>query len=668
MNIKKLVASLLLLCTVTMLSAQNMDRRIIMTVKEGAKITLDISADNENTVAKVRFASVDSAITLGRNSKRFVFTVNKDRYVYIYGNVRTLSCYGSIQEITTKDNPGLESLNCSGTDVGVLTLGSNSVMKKLQCFQCNLYKLDVSGLTALEDLECGENSISSLTVGSSALVTLHCENNQLTLLDLSRCPALKDLDCSHNSLGVLDVGGNPSLESLACGDNPLTGLDVSKNTALKELICYKCLLNGLDLTRNTALTLLDCESNNNVQVLNTSNNRALKSLTCSNCNLAALDLGRNSALEYLNCSNNKFSSLDVSNNTALKYIECYSNALTTEAWDALMCSLPERKVSDSCIFVPWVLSSSIGAAQFLKSNSGNAKAKHWLVMDYFGKEAPATSGTARCDLNMKRSITMHVENGARISFDCSAYREGTSILVASGAHDTVITRGKNMAGSVKFTAGADTITIYGDVKGLDCRSNGGNLTGLDISHNPSLQLLACPYNSLTRLDVEGIDSLKYLYCLGNPFTTQAFDDIMCALPERSGTDGAILRPLQDGNDTNYAKFMAANSANAKAKNWSVYYWVGENDVPATSGKFDCAVLPVREAVAESSLRVWPNPARTQLHIANATGVVTVCDLTGRVVCRVETSGSEELRINIAGWAKGMYFVRVGRMTVKVVKE
>ncbi|MBO7464992.1 MAG: hypothetical protein J6T56_03965, partial [Bacteroidales bacterium] len=87
MNIKKLVASLLLLCTVTMLSAQNMDRRIIMTVKEGAKITLDISADNENTVAKVRFASVDSAITLGRNSKRFVFTVNKDRYVYIYGNV-----------------------------------------------------------------------------------------------------------------------------------------------------------------------------------------------------------------------------------------------------------------------------------------------------------------------------------------------------------------------------------------------------------------------------------------------------------------------------------------------------------------------------------------------------------------------------------------------------
>ena len=78
-------------------------------------------------------------------------------------------------------------------------------------------KLDVSGLTALEYLNCGGNQLSSL--------------------DVSKNTALKSLVCYDNQLSSLDVSGLTALETLHCYKNQLSSLDVSKNTALEVLSC-----------------------------------------------------------------------------------------------------------------------------------------------------------------------------------------------------------------------------------------------------------------------------------------------------------------------------------------------------------------------------------------------------------------------------------------------
>jgi hypothetical protein len=62
--------------------------------------------------------------------------------------------------------------------------------------------LAVSGCTSSEELECG--------------------NNQLTSLDVSGCPSLEDLHCGNNQLASLDVSGCTSLEYLRCENNPIT--------------------------------------------------------------------------------------------------------------------------------------------------------------------------------------------------------------------------------------------------------------------------------------------------------------------------------------------------------------------------------------------------------------------------------------------------------------
>ena len=126
----------------------------------------------------------------------------------------------------------------------------------------------LSGCTALEHLHCENNNLTSLDVsGCTALVCLDCSDNNLTSLDVSGCTALEYLCCGYNNLTSLDVSGFTALEDLYCGYNNLTSLDVSGCTALEDLQCYNNNLTSLDVSGCTALEWLDCRNNKISQVI-----------------------------------------------------------------------------------------------------------------------------------------------------------------------------------------------------------------------------------------------------------------------------------------------------------------------------------------------------------------------------------------------------------------
>ena len=88
-------------------------------------------------------------------------------------------------------------------------------------------KLDVSGFTALELLDCDYNQLTQLDVsGCTALEWLFCDYNQLIQLDVSGCTALQRLECDGNQLTALNVLGCAALKDLHCYNNQLTQLDV----------------------------------------------------------------------------------------------------------------------------------------------------------------------------------------------------------------------------------------------------------------------------------------------------------------------------------------------------------------------------------------------------------------------------------------------------------
>jgi len=193
---------------------------------------------------------------------------------------------------------------------------------------------DLSGIeyfTALETLKCWNNKLTVLDVSSNiALTTLICDHNELTTLDVSKNTNLTYLGCHNNYLTALDVSSNTKLTDLSCNSNyNLSTLDISKNTRLRNLDCRYTKLTELDVSNNTGLTELVC-GHNELTALDVSKNTALTYLNCFYNKLTALDVSQNTALTELNCSDNNLTTLDVSSNTKLKKLNVSNNYLTSE--------------------------------------------------------------------------------------------------------------------------------------------------------------------------------------------------------------------------------------------------------------------------------------------------------------------------------------------------
>lgn len=238
-------------------------------------------------------------------------------------------------------------------------------------------------------IDCSNMNISDLT-GIQAFVNLErlvCDNNQLTILDVSNNLNLMELYCSRNQLTSLNVFSNLNLWVLYCSNNNLTNLDVSNNSNLLYLECHNNDLTGLDVSNNMQLEHFTCENNPNlncVQVydINKANaNWVFKdpqtdySVNCSSssCNVTIPDanfksyLVNNTAINtngdteiqcseaiaftggiicpnsnisdltgieafinirVLNCSGNQLTGLNVSGNTSLVNLICGSNSLS----------------------------------------------------------------------------------------------------------------------------------------------------------------------------------------------------------------------------------------------------------------------------------------------------------------------------------------------------
>lgn len=145
----------------------------------------------------------------------------------------------------------------------------------------------------------------------TSLLSLNCNNNDLTSLDLSENVELMTLYCSNNSLSSLNIKKNISLVTLCCKGNQLKELDLQSNIVLKDLRCSENRLTCLDTSKNVLLEFIGCD-NNKIEKIDTNKNVALEVLNCSNNELTMLDFRLNGALYGLTCDHNCFLSLTLS--------------------------------------------------------------------------------------------------------------------------------------------------------------------------------------------------------------------------------------------------------------------------------------------------------------------------------------------------------------------
>ena len=376
-------------------------------------------------------------------------------------------------------------------------------------------------LIALLAILWGVSSVQAQSVNMSRYITMTVKKGKVIQLDFH--------GDEENTLvrivsGTIDTTINVKSVALPKGFKT----DADTMTVYGNIFDFNCAFNygnvyGLNTDHNTQLKFLAFD-NDSLTTIDVSKNTQLVELECARNYLTSLDVSHNTKLTFLNCFGNKLTSLDINNNKELNKLYYFNNPFTTATLDDIYCSLPDRKGKTPGIIRPYSGDSSKNKDIVLATNGSNATSKNWKIQDHASwKEMTGFTGTHQCGggsgVNMERYITLTVKKGAKIEIDFAADEENTPVKIVSGTTDQTITVGVDWVGSMDYVAGDGTMTVYGNVRRVDCNENKGNITALDASHNVPLAYINCDNNSISSLNVSKNTQLSALYCSDNSLAT-----------------------------------------------------------------------------------------------------------------------------------------------------
>jgi len=207
-----------------------------------------------------------------------------------------------------EDFTALVSLTCNHNILTSLNLSQNIFLDTLILRFNQITNLNISQNNTLRWLDCYHNQLASLNVTQNTnLIHLNCEWNLLTNIDVTQNINLKNLACGNNQLSNVNILQNANIESLSITYNQLSNIDLTNNTVLNFLVCDYNQINSLDVTDNPLLWSLSC-GNNQISELNLIENIALTDFSCNNNLLTCLSLknGNNSNFTYFSATNNPY--------------------------------------------------------------------------------------------------------------------------------------------------------------------------------------------------------------------------------------------------------------------------------------------------------------------------------------------------------------------------
>ncbi len=122
-------------------------------------------------------------------------------------------------------------------------------------------------------------------------------------------------------------------------------------------------------------------------------------------------------------------------------------------------------------------------------------------------------------VNMDRYISLGVQAVEDIRLYFMADQDNTPIKVVSGNQTYNLIVDHFWSEYQLYTAGADTMTVYGNVERLNCSGNYYKLNKVDASHNPFVTDIYCENNQISHINVSNNPRLEYLNCYSNLLTT-----------------------------------------------------------------------------------------------------------------------------------------------------
>ena len=226
-----------------------------------------------------------------------------------FSNVQILDCSYNLLTSTSwaKYVPLLSNLDISGNYP--CDLSGLKVLSDLTHFRCIDVKigpiLDISCNPKIQVLNCSLNSIRQIIgINPKTILSIDCDFNQISLLDLSRFLLLVRLSCSVNKLKKLNFNGLKHLKFVKCDNNKITKIIGLKGLSLLTLICHTNRLKWLNLSGCIYLIEIDCDYNELILIAGTETLKSLEKLSCAYNKLHTLNLTQCTLLKRVNATEN----------------------------------------------------------------------------------------------------------------------------------------------------------------------------------------------------------------------------------------------------------------------------------------------------------------------------------------------------------------------------
>ena len=143
-----------------------------------------------------------------------------------------LSCYSNkLTALDLSNNTSLSKLECKANYLTSLDVSNNVLLYHLDISGNNFSGIDLSQLTKLIILFFDGNRISQIDLSKNTkLQTLHCDDNLLKEIDLSNKTGLNYLKIRRNLVTTLDLSDSPNLRNIFASQNYFL-----KNVNLKSM-------------------------------------------------------------------------------------------------------------------------------------------------------------------------------------------------------------------------------------------------------------------------------------------------------------------------------------------------------------------------------------------------------------------------------------------------
>lgn len=379
----------------------------------------------------------------------------------------------------------------------------------------NLYgALDVSILSALEELNCANNGLTALDVsGCAALERLHCQNNRLAVLDMVGFAALSDIDCGNNPIEYLRLPDGKDLHVNV--DDPAAGNAMIMMTHFdydSKYVMLSALPGG---TSTFDKWVIDGAE---VEVFEPTIGIKLEGSTTVTAHYRASEAGDYAPIDVVAIN-------AIIDNNNLPWTPAFpaDGSIVPADWAGVKWSseatgkrIIELDISGNSLTGTLNVSSLI-ALKSLICRDNNLTALNLSGLRELNNLNVDNNNLATLNVTGLTSLSSLSCTGNKLSTLNLAGINGLNSLYCDNNNLRTLDVSK-LAALTELSCNGNGLTTLNvsslaGLRSLSCANN--NLSVLNVSSLTALERLSCADNNLSSLNVAGLTSLEYLYCYGN---------------------------------------------------------------------------------------------------------------------------------------------------------